>query len=342
VKYRGIEICCPSCRSDLEHSGGDLKCLGCRREYPIIAGIPDLRLFPDPYIDMEADRKKGLQVEARMGELNFSELVDYYYSMTSVVPPQHARQYKNGLLAAVDRAKASLSVWHAASGTGGGQAASVLDVGCGTAPLLVAAAPHAKRLAGVDVAFRWLMIGKKRLLEAGLDIPLFCACAEALPFPDGEFARVILDSSIEHWTGQKEGLEECHRVMGSGGHLFLSTPNRYSLGPDPHMGVPAGGYWPKRWQSAYARRQGAIPPKRNLLSKRSLVRLTSAAGFFKTRLLLPQISEAQRRQASRPVKHLADLYQTLQKLPLSHHLLFLIGPALLAVARKPETPKHQP
>jgi len=135
---------------------------------------------------------------------------------------------------------------------------------------------------------------------------------------------------------------ECHRVIRSGGHLFLSTPNRYSLGPDPHMGVPAGGYWPKRWQAAYARRQGAIPPKRNLLSKRSLVRLTSAAGFSQARLLLPQISEAQRRQASRPVKHLADLYQALQKLPLSHRLLFLIGPALLAVARKPEAPKHQP
>ena len=129
-------------------------------------------------------------------------------------------------------------------------------------------------------------------------------------------------------------------MMCSGGHLFLFTPNRFSLGPDPHMGGLAVGYLPKKWQAAYARRQGAIPPKRNLLWKSSLVRLTSAAGFSKARILLPQISESQRRQASAPIRRLVDLYQALQKLPLTHHMLFLIGPALLAVTRKPEASKQ--
>lgn len=335
MNYRGVEIVCPACRSDLEQDAARLSCLHCRRDYPVIAGIPDLRLYPDPYIDMEADRRKALQVAGKLEELRFSELVDYYYSMTSVVPPQHARQYKNGLMAAVDRSAASLSVWQAASGAG--KADFLLDVGCGTAPLLVAAAPQAKRLAGVDVAFRWLMIGKKRLLEAGLDIPLFCACAEAMPFASGQFDRLILDSSVEHFVDQRKAMEECYRVMVSNGWLFLSTPNRFSLGPDPHMGLPAAGYLPKRLQDRYALSQGAIPPKRNLLWTRTLTRLLRGAGFASPRLLLPRISDSQRAGAGNVLKRLVDLYRAAQAFPVSRHLLFLIGPSLLAVTQKPGT-----
>lgn len=333
MNYGGVEIVCPACRSDLEQDAAQLHCLHCRRTYPIIAGIPDLRLYPDPYIDMEADRKKALRVAEKLEQLRFSELVDYYYSMTSVVPPQHARQYKNGLLAAVERSAASLSVWHAASGAG--KAEFLLDVGCGTAPLLAAAVPHAKRLAGVDIALRWLMLGKKRLLETGLQIPLFCACAEALPFAGEQFDRVILDSAAEHFSDQQKGLAECHRVIVPHGRLFLSTPNRYSLGPDPHMGLPAAGYLPKRLQDRYALSQGAIPPKRNLLWVKTLPRLLRNAGFTPPRLLLPRISDTQREQAGSLLKRFVDLYLAAQAFPVSRHLLFLIGPSLLAVTEKP-------
>lgn len=333
MNYGGVEIVCPACRSDLEQDAAQLRCLHCRRTYPVIAGIADLRLYPDPYIDIEADRQKALRVAEKLEQLRFSELVDYYYGMTSVVPPQHARQYKNGLLAAVDRSEASLSVWHAASGTG--KAEFLLDVGCGTAPLLAAAAPHAKRLAGVDVAFRWLMVGKKRLLEAGLEIPLFCACAEALPFAGEQFDRVILDSSVEHFSDQQKGLSECNRVMVPSGRLFLSTPNRFSLGPDPHMGLPAAGYLPKRLQDRYAISQGAIPPKRNLLWTRTLTGLIQGAGFTTPRLLLPRISDSQRAGAGNVLKRLVDLYRAAQSFPASRQMLFLVGPSLLAVTQKP-------
>lgn len=333
MNYGGVEIVCPACRCDLEQDPSQLRCLHCGKTYPVIAGIPDLRLYPDPYIDMESDRRKALQVAGKLEQLRFSELVDYYYSMTSVVPPQHARQYKNGLMAAVDRSAASLAVWHAASGAG--RAEFLLEVGCGTAPLLAAAAAHAQRLAGVDVAFRWLMVGRKRLLEAGLEIPLFCACAEALPFAGQPFDRVILDSSVEHFTDQEKGLKECHRVMAPGGRLFLSTPNRFSLGPDPHMGLPAAGYLPRSLQDRYARSQGAIPPKRNLLWAATLTRLLRGAGFAAPHLLLPRISDQQREQAGGILRLCVDLYGAAQAFPLTRRMLFLIGPSLLAVTGKP-------
>jgi ubiquinone/menaquinone biosynthesis C-methylase UbiE/uncharacterized protein YbaR (Trm112 family) len=338
MNFQGVEICCPACRSDLQETAAGLHCVSCKRTFPIAAGIPDLRIAPDPYIDPEKDRAKGLRVAARFEELDLAGLIDYYYSITEVVPPHHARQYQRGLMAGVARAQASLSSWEKAGGSDRLPCESLLDIGCGTAPLLVAAASRYKKLVGVDIAFRWLIVGKKRLKQHGVDAVLICACAEALPFPDGTaFDRVVLDSTIEHVADQRKALSECNRVLRSSGKLFVSTPNQYSLGPDPHIGLWAGGWWPRSWVHSYALKQGAIPPSRRLLWKQSLARLIREAGFAAPRLFLPRISPEQRNCFGVWTRGLIDLYRLAQTLPVSRQLLFLIGPLLHAVAAKPET-----
>jgi SAM-dependent methyltransferase len=362
MMFKGIEICCPHCKGDLQQSeskiegrgsrieksslnsrssildsqSSEIWCVSCGRRFPIVLGIPDLRVFPDPYIDMEADRAKGLQVAARCQELSFSELVDFYYGITSVVPPRHARQYKLGLMAGMARAEAALTSWESAVNSNGHlHAGSVLDVGCGTAPFLVATASRFKKPVGVDIAFRWLVVAKKRLAEANLEIPLICACAEALPFPDGLFDRVVTDSVLEHFQDQPRALAECYRVMKHDGYLYVSTPNRLSLGPDPHMGLWAGGFLPDRWLAAYVRWQGGIPPKRRLLSARSLNRLLREAAFSPPWVYLPNVSAAQRNQFGKGLRCLIDLYHVSRRLPVSRQLLRWVGPLLHAVAQKP-------
>ena len=335
MKFKGIEICCPHCKADLQSTSSDLRCVSCQRVFPVIQDIPDLRIFPDPYIDFDADRAKGVQVAARFGELDFGGLVDFYYSITSVVPPQHARQYKRGLMAGVARSQAALDSWASAVHHEGQlDEGCVLDLGCGTAPLLVAMAPRAKSLVGVDIAFRWLVVAKKRLAEAKIDLPLFCACAEALPFPDGLFDRVAADSVVEHFHDQPRALAECNRVMRGNGYLYLSTPNRFCPGPDPHVGLWGGSYLPDRWLAAYTRRQGGIPPKRRLLSERSLTRLLRTAGFGAPLVYLPGVSAAQRDQFGTGIRFLIDLYQAGRRLPVSGEFLRWVGPLLHAVAHK--------
>lgn len=361
MMFKGIEICCPHCKGDLQQSDSKIEgrgsrieksslnsqssildsqsseiwCISCGRRFPIVLGIPDLRVFPDPYIDKKADRAKGLQVAARFQELSFSELVDFYYGITSVVPPRHARQYKRGLMAGVARAEAALASWEGLVGTDGGVTPrSVLEVGCGTAPLLVAATLRYQKLVGVDIAFRWLVVAKKRLAEAKLDIPLICACAEALPFPDGVFDRVVADSVLEHMKDQRQGLTECHRAMRRGGYLFVATPNKFSLGPDPHAGIWGGGVLPESWIAAYARYQGGIPPKRNLLSARSLTKLVNEAGFHPPKVRLPDFPAAQRSHFGIGTKLLIDLYHFAKRLPLSRQILCWTGPLLHAVTQK--------
>jgi SAM-dependent methyltransferase len=339
VTFKGVEICCPRCKGDLsqsQKSDNQLHCLRCNSSFPIIYDIPDLRIFGDPYIDLEADRAKGLRVAARFNELSFSELVDFYYSVTSVVPPKDARQYKRGLMAGIARTEAALDSWEGAVGTNGRPAAvSLLDVGCGTAPLLVAATSRYQKAVGVDIAFRWLVVAKKRLAEAKLEIPLICACAEALPFPDGVFDRVVADSVLEHLTDQQRGLAECHRTLRRGGYLFVATPNKFSLGPDPHAGLWGGSLLPSSWIAAYVRRSGGIPPKRYLLSAPALNKLIKNAGFCVPRIELPAVPAGQRSHFGKGMRLLIDLYHLARRLPVSRSLLYMIGPLLHAVAEKP-------
>jgi SAM-dependent methyltransferase len=332
----GVTLCCPHCREDLDDRGASLRCTGCGHEFPVVCGIPDLRVYPDPYIEPEADRAKGRALAARFDDLSFAELVAYYYSITPVVPPHHARRFTAGVLAAPARSAASLLEWDAQLPPGdSGSTGGLLEVGCGTAPLLQAAHRRFSLLVGIDVAFRWLVLAKKRLAEAGVDALLLCASAEALPLRDRLFDRVVTDSVLEVVRDQKATLAECCRVLRPGGALFVTTPNRYSLGPDPHLGLWAGGLLPPAWLAAYARRQGAVPPQRRLLSALDLRRSLTEAGFERSRVWVPDVPAELRARFAWPIRALVALYQAAKRLPLSRSLLRWIGPLLHAVAQRP-------
>ena len=343
MNYKGIDICCPHCKGELDRaaptSGDDrLRCVECERLYPVVAGIPDLRVFPDPYIDVDADHAKGLKVADQLHKLSFQELIEYYYDITSVVPPKHAKLYARGLMAAAPRAEAALESWEKELASGGPSSdATLLEIGCGTAPLLVAAAPRCAKVVGVDIAFRWLVLARKRLDEAGLDVPLICACAEALPFRDESFDRVVADSTLEVVKEQHTTLAEANRVLRPGGALCISTPNRFSIGPDPHTGVWGGSWLPQNLTAAIVRRQGGIPPKRKLLSAAGLRRSIRSAGFTRPTVMLPDVPEGQRKMFTGVARFAVNGYCLARRLPVSAQLLHAIGPVLHAVATKPST-----
>lgn len=333
--FHGFEVCCPFCRGNLVASNEEeWQCESCRRNYPVIFGIPDLRTFPDPYIDFENDRAKARHLADHFDELSFEELVRFYYLTTAVVPQHHARQYMRGILSAASRAESTLQEWERTAGLQTGPEA-FLEIGCGTAPLLVAAAKRFPRWIGVDIALRWLIVAKKRLTEAGFPAPLICSCAESLPIADSQFSAAAFDSTLEVVHDQKMALQEVLRVLNPGGRLFIITPNRYSLGPDPHINLWAGGYFPERWIAAYARRQKALPPKRKLLSSRTLARLLREGGFDSISLSVPEISEGQRKGLPFFLKAPAEIYNRTRNAPLISFVFRGIGPLLQGTARKP-------
>jgi SAM-dependent methyltransferase/uncharacterized protein YbaR (Trm112 family) len=347
MNWQGIEIVCPHCRGELQRAAdergdtpGQLACAACHRRFPVVGGIPDLRIFPDPYITLEEEYAKARHLASRYGDFDFAGLVEYYYSISPLVPPQHAKKYARGLLAASSRTELWLQGWEEAAAKlpgedpkSQGTGHCFLDLGCGTAPLLIAAKDYACRI-GVDLALRWLVMARKRLMEAGLDLPLVCACAEALPFREGEFGTVAADSVLEHLRDQPSALAEAHRVMRPGGRLFLATPNRFSIGPDPQTGIWGGSLLPLQWTQAIVRRQGGLPPQRHLLSAGQLRRLLRDAGFRHERIFLPGVP-AERASFPLAVRAGMAAYDAARRLTVARHLLNFIAPIFQAVVRKP-------
>ncbi len=332
MNWRGVEIVCPRCRGELDSGEVALRCARCASEFPVELDLPDLRVFPDPYIDPESDRAKGRHLASRFADLDFAGLVAYYYSITPKVTPGQARLFTAGVLAAPSRAAAALDAWDRELGEAGSGA--LLEVGCGTAPLLAAARARYTRLVGVDISFRWLTVGRKRLEEAAHDAPLLCACAEALPFPEGSFDRVAMDTTLEMVRDQRAAAAECLRVLRPGGALMISTQNRGSLGPDPHTGVWGGSRWPRSRVDGYVVSRGGVAPVRNFLDASGLRALLDSVGFRDARLFLPGVPASQRERFPAHWKLAAAAYDFTRRMPVVSSILRAIGPSLLAVARK--------
>jgi len=333
--FHGIDIVCPACTEELEADGDSaLRCVACARSFPVLLGIPDFRLWPDPYIGLEDDREKALKLASACAGLSFPESVVQYYRMTTVVPPFQAAAFSRALLAARGRAAHSLARWER-SAPADTHDLDLLEIGCGTAPLLVDAATRYRTVAGVDIAFRWLVLAKKRLEEAGVDAPLFCACAEALPFRDTTFNRLIADSAVEHFRDQTLAAKQMARVMRPGARLFVVTPNRFSLGPDPHVGTWAGGWLPERWLADRARARGAIPPHRKLLSARALRALLQNAGFEDVHISVPDVPDSQRAGFGVLLRSAIAGYNLMVRTPPGRAVLLRLGPLLEAAARRP-------
>ncbi len=329
-----MQLVCPHCRAALVAGADSLTCANCTRTYPVILGIPDLRIRPDPYIGIEADRAKGIDLARRAEGLSFEETIELYYSLTSVVPPMQARLFTRSLLAAPARVAAALESWEEAAGVRSPEQTDLLEIGCGTAPLMTVAAPRYRSVVGVDIAFRWLVVARKRLEQAGLDLPLVCACADALPFADGRFDAVAMDSVLEHLDDPDAALAECSRVTKPGAAFYFTTPNRFSLGPDPHAGVWAGGWWPQKWIARYVERRGGIAPHRTLLSTGSLRKRLRRAGFEGVRIFPPRVPPGQRAHFHGLKRRLIDGYEFARRLPGARTLMLSLGPLLSGVARR--------
>jgi len=293
-------------------------CSPCKQEFPIRFGIPDFRIFPDPYISINDEVEKVKRILGNK-DYSFSELVDRYYQFTPEVSEKLQLRYKEGLKTGVDRAKNFFEQMQKVIKING---LPILDIGCGTAGLTLVAQEQYCQVIGIDIALRWLVIGKKRLFESGFTPNLICANAEALPFANNSFSGIISDSVLEHVEQTKKMLSEAERVTKSNGSFFINTANRYSL-LESYTGFPLAGIIPKKLRWKVIERICRTPYKLHPVSLSELRYLLNNTKELQVKAYKPLINSALSKKFLS--KELISIYENLLDSNIGNKLLSHIG-----------------
>ncbi|MCA3180405.1 MAG: bifunctional demethylmenaquinone methyltransferase/2-methoxy-6-polyprenyl-1,4-benzoquinol methylase UbiE [Burkholderiaceae bacterium] len=158
----------------------------------------------------------------------------------------------NDLMSAgMHRAWKAFTVRHAALRPG----MKVLDIAGGTGDLARAFARrvgHEGEVWLTDINGSMLAVGRDRLLDEGLSLPVAQCDAEHLPFPSGRFDRVTVAFGLRNMTRKEAALREMHRVLAPGGRLLVLEFSKvwkplepaydaYSFGVLPRLGRMVAG-----------------------------------------------------------------------------------------------------
>ena len=335
-----MAFCCPSCRGPVTSDSAAYHCRGCQRRYPIVCGIPDFRLSPDPYISFEDEYDKARRLSDEAERCSFEALVRFYWRITPDVPHPMAERFIRYALTAEERADPCLAAMDdRVEGTGaGGQwtGTRCLEVGCGTGGFLMAARKRFGALVGADIALRWLVIARKRLAGAGNNLTLVCCSAQALPFPGATFDAVVGLQVLEHAADPQAILRETVRTLEAGAWCYFSTPNRFSLGPEPSVRVWGVGFVPRSLASRYVMVWKGIAYRNiRLLSSFELRRMLIRSGLRTWSMSPPRLAECEQRTLPGPARKIVRVYHRLREVPFFRQLLLAVGPLLQVVGRKP-------
>ena len=127
---------------------------------------------------------------------------------------------------------------------------SVLDIGCGTGSLALAAKRRvgsAGRVHGIDAGPEMIARARKKAAKARLDVEFTTAVVETMPFADGDFDAVLSSLMLHHLPRavREQCVQETRRVLKPGGLALVVDFGRSTGKPSgvighlhQHGGVP--------------------------------------------------------------------------------------------------------
>ena len=325
---------CPRCRSAIERDVDPLQCAN-GHVVPALGTILDCRGVIAGF-DVEADRGLAEELLA-MGEATFEELLRHYWSRQVDVAAPLAERFVHGDLIGLDRATAVVDQIEELLGGPLEEGAVVLEIGAGTAALGAAIALRAGHVVATDISLAWLTLAARRLTDEGIENVTLVACtADRLPFASGEFDLVVAADVIEHVPDPLAMARSCYHVVRPGGALWLSTPNRLSLTPEPHVRVWGVGLMPRPWGRRLVRRVRGVPYDVHTHSVFELRRTLGATGGA-VRVSAPAIAPALRAGYRPTARLLIGAYHVARELPVARSALLGVTPLFHATVEKRKT-----
>jgi len=102
----------------------------------------------------------------------------------------------------------------------------VLEVGCGTGTLTIAAKAQvgpSGEVFGIDIAPEMIAVASRKAIKKGVNVSFQVGQIESIPFPDNRFDVVICSFMIFHMPEdvRRKGFTEIYRVLKPGGRLFI-------------------------------------------------------------------------------------------------------------------------
>lgn len=337
VKVAADCFVCSQCRNQLAlNSDGRLQCAACHRSFGQHAGVWDFRTFEDPYLSFDEDKKRTDIVLEAVGKYQFQQLLEYYWTFSDITPVALRPRYVSNAMRGEQRAEQMVSLIEENEKKHGKDLSglSVVEIGSGTGNFLKAANGRFNRLVGLDIAMRWLHVGRARFDSDERNLPeLVCACAESLPFPDQTFDLIVSASTLEFSQDPQLFLRECRRVLKPGGRLYLNTVNRFALGRDPYAFLPLIGFLPRHWQRYCAKAVSGCEYRINTMSLFELESMASSL-FTERTYLLPQFDRQIINQLSGITKLQAQIYLAVRNLKAAQLFLRIFGPGWDAIFQK--------
>jgi len=102
----------------------------------------------------------------------------------------------------------------------------ILDAGCGFGDQDIYWASHhsPREITGVNISRIQVESAQRKIKELGLQngITIQLGSATSLPFADGSFDKVVALESAQHFGTREDFFGEAHRVLRSGGRIYMS------------------------------------------------------------------------------------------------------------------------
>lgn len=326
------DLICPLCKNEVIKHEKHYSCKSCARDYPIFFGIPDFRVEVENWLNYADDQKVASDLVEKYDSMSLRELHMYAQGIDNLVPEEHFERRVNQALINVQRSRERMTALGLLKDAGN---KNYLEVGCGTGALLAVASESFKSAIGIDICMEGLVIAKKRFDEMGLDIPLICGCVDCLPFKDNSFEFVASDDVIEHTNSAELMVNECTRVTMEEGCFFFTTPNRFTIGKEPHVFVWGVGFVPRKFAEKYVSLFTAKSYKfTRLLSVFDIRKILNATGVLEYQIILPDITKTELQDFSTAKKAFVHIYHFVKKLIVIRQVLYLIGPFFQVVCTK--------